>query len=59
VPGCDDGQIDGYEEDPLWWDEGDTYTCSECRGYGYFMWCSKCGANLVGFKWVETDEVAP
>lgn len=55
VLGCDDGQIDGYDEDPMWYDEGDTYGCPECGGRGYFMWCAKCGANLAEVKFAETE----
>lgn len=51
--GCDEGQIDGYEEDPLWFDEGQTYSCDTCHGRGYFRWCSKCGADLAGMTFTE------
>jgi hypothetical protein len=53
---CDDGSFDGYEEDPLWYSPGDTYPCSVCRGYGYFYWCSACGADLRTFDWKKYDE---
>lgn len=43
--GCDDGYYDGYEDDPLWYDEGDLVPCGECRGRGFFQWCPNpnCG----------------
>jgi hypothetical protein len=37
--GCDDGYFDGYEEDPLWHDQGDLVPCHECGGQGGFYWC--------------------
>lgn len=49
--GCDDGFIDGYDEDPLWYDPGDVYPCPTCRGHGILRWCAKCGAELTGFSW--------
>jgi predicted RNA-binding Zn-ribbon protein involved in translation (DUF1610 family) len=51
--GCDDGQIDGYDEDPLWFDEGDTYPCPTCGGNGFFRWCAKCGAELARFQFAD------
>lgn len=48
VIGCDDGYIDLYEEDPLWYDIDDTEMCSECRGTGTQRWCPSCGADLSG-----------
>lgn len=37
--GCDDGQIDGYEEDPMWYSPGETYRCSACKGKGGWLEC--------------------
>ncbi len=37
-----DGCFDGYEEDPLWYDEGDFIPCSECRGKGGWFRCHEC-----------------
>lgn len=45
VFGCDDGYIDLYDEDPLWYDEGDFKVCTECRGTGIMMWCPNCGKD--------------
>lgn len=46
--GCEDGFVDGHEyDDPLWFDEGEGYTCSECNGAGYHHWCSNCGYDFV------------
>lgn len=36
---CDDGEVDGYEEDPLWFDPGDTYPCDTCNGKGGWLEC--------------------
>lgn len=44
--GCDDGLIDGYEDDPLWYQPGEYETCSECGGVGVLIWCPSCGADL-------------
>lgn len=44
--GCDDGWIDRYEEDPLWYDEDDLEMCEECGGYGNLWWCPKCGYDM-------------
>lgn len=43
--GCDDGEIDEYEDDPLWFEPGDTSACEECDGTGTVCWCPKCGAD--------------
>lgn len=46
VIGCDDGYIDMHEyDDPLWFDEGETEMCRECRGTGVEQWCPKCGQD--------------
>lgn len=37
-----DGEFDGYEEDPLWYDEGETYPCDICRGNGGWLACGQC-----------------
>ena len=42
---CEDGYINRYEEDPLWYDEDDASCCPECHGYGVQMWCPKCGKD--------------
>lgn len=31
---CDDGYINRYEEDPLWYDPDDFEECQECHGTG-------------------------
>lgn len=48
VIGCDDGWIDLYEEDPLWFGPGDTEPCQECKATGIVRWCPNCGADLSG-----------
>lgn len=37
--GCDEGYIDLYEEDPLWYDEDDCELCQICEGEGGFWVC--------------------
>ena len=46
VLGCDDGWINRYDEDPLWYDEDDEEMCTECWGTGWQRWCPKCGFDL-------------
>lgn len=46
VLGCEQGYIDLYEDDPLLFDPGDTETCSECHGTGYYHWCPNCGRDV-------------
>lgn len=43
VIGCDDGLIDVYDEDPLWYSPGDVEKCHECNGHGHVIWCRSCG----------------
>ena len=43
--GCDEGYFDGYEDDPLWYDEGDLIRCEECRGKGGWPVCPECNIN--------------
>lgn len=33
------GEFDAYEDDPLWYDPGDTETCPECDGRGGWWIC--------------------
>ncbi len=37
--GCEDGFHDGYEKDPLWYDEGDFVRCETCHGKGGWWVC--------------------
>lgn len=37
-----EGGHDGYEEDPLWYDEGDVIPCGECHGKGGWWRCWEC-----------------
>lgn len=34
-----DGYHELYDEDPLFYDPGDTSTCDQCYGEGYFAFC--------------------
>lgn len=36
------GGFDGYEYDPLWYDEGDTIRCDICCGKGGWWVCGLC-----------------
>lgn len=42
-----EGGHDGYEEDPLWYDEGDTIPCDVCGGHGYHHWCPRCHWDML------------
>jgi predicted RNA-binding Zn-ribbon protein involved in translation (DUF1610 family) len=44
--GCEDGWIDRYNEDPLWYDEGEEERCGTCHGTGVERWCPECGFDL-------------
>ena len=57
--GCDDGYFDGYEEDPLWYDQGDMRPCGDCGGNGGHYWCeTKDCATQEGYKLIPAP-VAP
>lgn len=32
-------------DDPLWYSEGETEPCPECRGTGIEKWCPACGKD--------------
>jgi len=49
--GCDDGYFDGYEEDPLWYDEGDMETCTICGGEGGWAVCGECNKDNRDVEW--------
>ena len=42
-----EGGFDGYEEDPLWYDNGDMIPCGLCWGHGYHHWCPRCGWDML------------
>jgi len=44
--GCEDGWIDRFDEDPLWYDENQPERCEDCHGTGIERWCPKCGFDL-------------
>jgi DnaJ-class molecular chaperone len=52
-----EGAFDGYEEYPLWYDEGDVYLCDECRGNGALIWCRECGWDYT-FKRFLNDNAS-
>jgi DnaJ-class molecular chaperone len=35
-----EGEYDAYEEDPLWFDPGDTEPCQQCGGAGGWYYCA-------------------
>lgn len=43
-----DGFFDGHEEDPNWYNPGDTVDCSQCAGQGGDHWCptEKCPTHV-------------
>lgn len=45
--GCDDGQIDTYEQGRLWDGSDETETCTACYGTGIVQWCPNCGADVM------------
>jgi predicted RNA-binding Zn-ribbon protein involved in translation (DUF1610 family) len=49
---CDDGYRDMFEEDPLWYDIGETERCPDCLGYGTVTWCPECGYNITEHNYV-------
>jgi predicted RNA-binding Zn-ribbon protein involved in translation (DUF1610 family) len=36
---CDDGYVEVYDEDPLWYDPGDIERCHQCNGAGGWRVC--------------------
>ena len=46
VIGCDDGWIDRFDEDPLWYDQDKPEFCDECQGTGWVRWCPNCGHDM-------------
>ena len=42
-----EGGHDGYEQDPIWYDQGDMIPCDTCRGHGYHHWSRRCGWDLL------------
>lgn len=46
--GCDDGEIDCYEEDPLWYTGPWRYQrCEVCQGEGGWLVCTACYPETV------------
>jgi DnaJ-class molecular chaperone len=47
--GCDqcdgEGEVDGYEDDPLWYSPGEMEVCSACCGSGGDWYCPYCAAE--------------
>lgn len=49
VIGCEDGYIDMYDEDPVFFSPGEMEMCDECCGTGIVRWCPECGQDLQRF----------
>lgn len=45
--GCEDGIVNRYDEDPMWYDIDDQSPCSDCSGKGYEHWCPECGYDIA------------
>jgi len=45
VVGCEDGMINLYDEDPIFFAPGEYQPCRECHGTGVDWWCPECGAD--------------
>jgi hypothetical protein len=54
--GCEDGTIDGWEEDPLYFAPGEGYECKNCGGTGIEQWCPNCAANLSDYDFDADNE---
>ena len=58
-----DGEHEAYDDDPMWYEPGDTETCETCMGKGFERWCPKCGYDLAlnpeGLKIVFWDDLHP
>lgn len=57
APGCDDGWMDMYESDPIWYDQGDADRCLDCGGRGRFVWCRECGFDATHLAMEEEGEL--
>lgn len=53
---CDEGWINLFDEDPLWYDEDDVEICTNCHGTGIEHWCSNCGFDLQTFAKADDEE---
>lgn len=55
--GCDDGYFDGFEEDPLWYDEGDEIRCDVCKGKGRWNGCTNgdCESDCENLDELEAN----
>lgn len=47
---CEDGYINRYDEDPLWYDIDDQSICENCDGHSGFAWCRDCGYDFITKK---------
>lgn len=50
-----DGFHDLYEDDPLWYDQGDTEDCGQCDGTGTLHWCRACGYDFAAKRRICVD----
>lgn len=54
-PKCEEGFIDCYDEDPLWYDEDEFEVCLDCHGTWVQHWCLECG-KYIYFGADETED---
>lgn len=46
--GCGgEGDVDAYELDPMWYDEGDAVDCTQCAGVGGWYVCTNPQCHVV------------
>ena len=43
---CEEGTIDLFEKDPLWYSPNETANCRECHGTTIICWCPACGQEI-------------
>jgi hypothetical protein len=43
---CEDGLVNRFDEDPLWYDVDECEVCDTCKGKGYEHWCPNCGESV-------------
>lgn len=53
---CEDGYVDLYEDDPLWYDPGDVELCNICGGNGGWLACPNAEHHD---KETKTNQPAP
>lgn len=54
---CDDGFIDLYDEDPIFYDEDETEVCEMCKGNGGWWFCPNAKNHTLPLFESEGSEV--